>query len=233
MVVEAYFDESGHSADSSVVAVAGIAAPVEIWRWFDRAWQALLEAGGISHFHMVQLENRRGEFADWTEDFRHAFLQNLIQILRMPDFFPFGIAFLMEDWNAMPQWRREWFKDPYATGVSIMMQIVAGSFSNLDKLNFVFDRIPRLTGAANDASDFARSEARPKGIIGSFRFASSQDTLPLQAADFIAYEFGKYARNRVSDPERPVRWTMEKLAEGNCSFFGTHLSDDEDFERWL
>jgi hypothetical protein len=213
--------------------VAGVVASQHAWNWFDGGWTELLKAGRIAKFRMSDFENRRGEFAAWPEDFRREFLKNLLYIFRKLELFPFGVATLMSDWNAMPAWRRDWFKDPYSIGVSIVIQAVAQSFPKVEKINFIFDRVPRLKGAALEAYEFARREKDCRDLVGSFEFASSEERKPLQAADFVAYEYGKFARNKLFDTQRPPRWTVERLGEMPHLLLATQFSDDPRFERWL
>ena len=233
MIFDAFFDESGQSSDSRIVTVAGVIASRQVWDWFERAWRELLNAGSITKFHMTDFENRRGDFASWSDAFRREFISYVIQIFHRPPLFPFGVTMLMDDWLAMPQWRRDWFKDPYSIGVATVLQAASRGLPTIDTINFVFDRVPRLTGAATEAYNFVRNEKEYAPVIGSFEFASSEERLPLQAADFVAYEYGKFTRNRLFDSNRPTRWTMERLFEKPHAFFATQFSDVPSFERWL
>jgi hypothetical protein len=66
--VTAFFDESGHSASTRVVAMGGAIAGPKQWKSVRESWQSTLEKFGVEVFHMTDFENRRGEFRDWDEN---------------------------------------------------------------------------------------------------------------------------------------------------------------------
>jgi hypothetical protein len=65
--VTAFFDESGHSASSRVVAMGGALAGPKQWAEVRRKWEAALGKFGVNVFHMTDFENRQGEFRGWDE----------------------------------------------------------------------------------------------------------------------------------------------------------------------
>jgi hypothetical protein len=66
LVLRAYFDESGHSAQSQFVSVGGCIASVEAWRAFEANWERKLHHYGIACFHVKNFESSSGEFRNWN-----------------------------------------------------------------------------------------------------------------------------------------------------------------------
>src|SRR2546422_958472 len=80
-VLIAYIDESGaHGGPDDVFTVGGFVARDERWRRIEGTWNRLLAR---RVFHMVDFENRCGEFEDWpTERRRIVLISGLADSLR-------------------------------------------------------------------------------------------------------------------------------------------------------
>ena len=80
-MLRAYFDRSELVNPAPVVAVGGYVTTDEKWTEFESAWKQVLDDFGVSMFHMVDFECRHGEFANWLNDRRTAFIRQLIDVV--------------------------------------------------------------------------------------------------------------------------------------------------------
>lgn len=99
MFLTAYFDESGTHGDSPVSVVAGYLATTAQWRVFETRWRKMLRAAGIDVFHMVDLENFRGEFQGWSEEQRRKLIREATRIIRTQTEMGVGLATLVQDFE--------------------------------------------------------------------------------------------------------------------------------------
>jgi hypothetical protein len=95
----AYFDESGHPADSSLLTVAALVAPEKAWTAFEGKWRRILRRYHVTVFHMTDYENRQGEFAGWNIDKRIAFVSDFAAIIKN------AIIYGVADSMPMPSWK--------------------------------------------------------------------------------------------------------------------------------
>jgi hypothetical protein len=66
-----YFDDSGAHAGSPAVVMAGLIGTDDQWEDFDKRWKALLREPlpgkpPLGAFHLVDCENRVGEFREYS-----------------------------------------------------------------------------------------------------------------------------------------------------------------------
>src|SRR5207248_886678 len=74
---------------------AGFVAPASVWTdRFEPAWRAILDREAVSHFHMTDFENYRGEYEGWERDRHDQFIKDLIAVIRATD--PYGIAMTLD-----------------------------------------------------------------------------------------------------------------------------------------
>lgn len=90
--VTAFFDESGHSASTRIVAMGGAIAGPKQWGELRLKWKATLGKYGVVVFHMTDFENRHGEFSGWTENRKREFLSELVGSLDENIWFLIGAA---------------------------------------------------------------------------------------------------------------------------------------------
>lgn len=79
--VTAFFDESGHSASTKTVAIAGAMTTPKRWGNLRVKWKAALQRHGVQLFHMKDFENRHGEFEGWDETRKRALLAELFRAI--------------------------------------------------------------------------------------------------------------------------------------------------------
>lgn len=198
-MIRAFFDDSGKESDPSnrVVCIAGYVALDMHLNLFNQGWQHLLMRHGISCVHMKDLMQDQGEYAalkwDWPK--KKAVLEDFATVIKMFQLIGFGVAVDADSWREIPK----------------EITRVQG-----DAQLFCFLRILRMVGNRMKIScpdDFAAicfdcdtnyTPARFQRFLGvreydpdarklfrSFAVADPKTHLPLQAADFLAWETRK------------------------------------------
>ena len=86
LMLTAYMDESGHSADPAThfAAMAGFVAPLEIMQVAGALWDKTIKKIPFElqgPFHMKDFAHFCGEFKGWSEKKRKALFGQLIQII--------------------------------------------------------------------------------------------------------------------------------------------------------
>jgi hypothetical protein len=214
----AFFDESGHSSFSRVVAIGGAYGSPKYWRLFREAWSVTLEQHGVKSFRMSDFENRFGEFRGWKEQQRRDLLAALFGILDETMLIPIGAAVVVEDFRKMTLKARSGFFDPWYICFQTCIQEVANLYLLVDDPEIVDPNIRavvfeeqlefwRAPGFFQQVIESARNGER----LGMLAFARKQASIHLQVADLIAYEMRKHVENCLFDPARPTRWPMLQL----------------------
>ena len=86
-MITAYLDESGTHRNQDVVppmlSLGCYISTQEQWGYFNREWQEVLDEAGLDRFfHVNKFENRKREYADWTDEKRlkiYKMLQGIIK----------------------------------------------------------------------------------------------------------------------------------------------------------
>ena len=213
----AYFDESGEhdhvTGHLKQLTIGGWIGPRERWKQFDSEWAAALDRAKIkTMFHMVNFENRTGEFAiekGWDDDKRKMVLNELLEIIARN--INSGIGFTNRVFKLRP---KDHFPDTYENNlIDCLMHIANESaYSYAEKISVVFAkhkdyRQPRV----QKLFDFMNyGDAR----LGTLAVSDPIEVRPLQAADIIAYEIKQLQRNDGLNRRYPLR----RLEELGCHF---------------
>lgn len=218
-----YFDESGNHDSSRTFCIGGYVADSRDWLEFTRAWRSALREAGVSCFHMADFENRRGEFQGWDNSKRISFLKELIAIIASIDVWGIGTGVVRDDFNRVsaemvPKSRLTpaWWHHPYLLAFQACVVEAANQVDHLppsERVAFVFDQQAEFCGRAQLVHNGLQAdEAWPRRHrVGSLEFKSKTDAIPLQAADFMAYELNKVLDHKLYDSTRQERRSMARL----------------------
>lgn len=221
--ITAYFDESGHSASTRVVAMGGAISGPKQWGEVRRRWKATLGKFGIGVFHMTDFENRQGEFSGWGENRKRDLLSDLISSFEDIHLL-IGSAVVVQDFyrltNREGQFQDPWyfcyetcfktaisrynFFDPEAHGVE-------KEFANLRACFFEEHRQFTWGPVLFALTQERERELGVKGPDGVIGWGSKQTSVHFQLADLVAYELRKHVENAVFRGGRPTRWPMRQL----------------------
>lgn len=228
-----YFDES--YGEANAYSVAGYVATVEQWAEFEREWKELLKDFNVEYLHKRELEHLWGQFSyaqGWPKDKQRALKAAVNKracgiILRRVNA-GFAASVYKTDWLEFDKgrWSEALGEGFYAAGAFQCLKLVSSwihRFNRNEPIRYVFEK-----GA--EGQDEVRTllrqtekipEARALSRIAGWSFESKKDevikgvrypgVVPLQAADFLAYEMYKHMANRVVEgirrhkDGRPIR----------------------------
>lgn len=225
-MLAAYFDESGTHDGSSAIVVAGYLSSEERWEDFARAWTDMLRETSLIRWHQVHFAHSVKEYTGWADKKRVESMQRVTKIIN--ETVICGVVCGV-DATAFKELSPRFSTPPYAPYAFCAMVC----FKHLEKWaaeNFHSDPIDCIfeSGAQGGGEisrmvqDLMSDEDGDKLSfrIGSVRFESKKDVLPVQAADVLAYEFYLEALNgHVSGELRPTRKSLQGL--GPKLFGGT------------
>ena len=204
-----YLDESG-TADSPMLVLAGYMADASKWTRFQREWRKILLEFQIPYFHMNECAHFRGPFEGWTESRRKDLLGRLAFTITTTAGWSLSCSIPMKDYNeVVPEWMRKRLVNPYFFCVwacfPIVFRCYRGGKISGERIDFVFDHKAGAAGEARKILQFQRGAPLltedEKKALGSVRFDDDCKVLPLQAADYLAYEVRKYRQG----------WTRQSL----------------------
>jgi len=207
IMLSGYFDDSGTHGDSAVVVMGGVIGDEDQWKTFERDWAARLLApvetrGCISRFHMHDCELGHEEFEGWSKGERDRTIFNFRQIIIDSKLRAYVCAVARKPWDAYVRGNlRNITGDAERYGVvSCFVQSFKLAQENWPKENQIalaFDNRPhreeanrRVFELYNRHFQRHRKSPEPMGIS----FLSSEQALPLQAADMVAWESYRHAQ---------------------------------------
>jgi hypothetical protein len=204
-MLSAYLDESGTGGESPVLCVAGILYSKNATQRLDQAWKRALKSEGISYFHAVECEHRKGEFEGWnsaeTEDFRNGLVRLIGKHAS-----GHAVAYCVQgkgfkELNPFDQ--KRWDFKPYtACANACMSQLI----KTADKLGhktvtFAIESGPGMGGL--DELIRKRQDMDGWKRMASCQFHDKKSRL-VQTADLFAYEYAKRIREWDTKPIREV-----------------------------
>jgi len=231
----AYFDEGGHPADSEVVSIACVVAPVKQWQLFSNKWERILRRYKIQHgLHMTDFESRNGDFKDWEKHDQRAipFISQLSSILTTHMQYGCVISVAMKDWNAV---MRDRFPDNFERKRSpfiFLFQTCLEAIKDTsllpkhEKIAFEFEETKFLNSAAPQHLVTYRDAWGLGERWGDLGFGKKYDHRPLEGADMLAYEGAKHVLNQTLHGGRvPERKLHEHLLSSKKIMAGFYDSN--------
>ncbi|HET6842756.1 MAG TPA: hypothetical protein VFK06_13915 [Candidatus Angelobacter sp.] len=209
---DAYFDASGHEADSPFVVVAGYVASIIQWKVFEHAWDATLKRYGITRgFHATDFMAipKRAEFKKWEQGNPEAeqFLGELIACQQVYPVLSISCIVSMSDYNDVD--RRYAIRNifpPYALAARVCIAKASkwAEDHGIKELECIFEDGDFGQGKFLHVM---REEGRP--IIpkteAKLKFGA------LQAADHLAWEQNQYRKREMRNPDLPIRGSFNSL----------------------
>jgi len=212
-------DESGHSADSRIVAMGGVMGSHVHMESLADSWRELKEHHKFNVFHMTELEGHSGEFTHWSKDQREALLADIFSAIKDLWIIPFGSAVIIEGYRILPELNLA-FSDPWFICFQLCVAEVAMSQMGhrddptpKDKIAVFHDRQMEYQGRAVSAFNYLKDSTSFGHRLGTITSGSMADVIQLQLADLIAFEIRKLIENAIYHPEIPTRWPMKRFQE--------------------
>jgi hypothetical protein len=211
---ESYFDESGIHSGAKMFVLAGYLAPAKEWEQFVPEWQAVLDKFDIQVFHANQCNGSKGEFKKFKDrrEERNEFVAELLSTISdRPLIIPFCVGVAYEDFPDAPVLPCS--NHPYHVGINTLLAMIGLYMRQIkpyplnERVGCVFDRQAQFSGSAirhfNELLDDQDWTDRRR--FDGIGYASKDKSIPLQAADALAFDcYLEFIRKKYY-PERKPR----------------------------
>jgi hypothetical protein len=217
-MLKAYLDESGIHGGAKVCVVAGFVAPAEFCDDLACAWGHHLKSFGVTSFHAKPFASGSGQFSGWHHDDRQNFIARSILLLEQQwkgsvrshdarnDVVFVASSIETQPFMALSLPERRWLtggvpKDggrwkhqgaPSKSYFVPFQQCVAGCLQFApyrERVNFVFDwQLDYEHNARKIFNGIKRRYEKFGSRMGAIVYESRHRAVPLQVADFVAYE---------------------------------------------
>jgi len=223
-----YCDDSGTHAQSPIAVAAGFVAPMLQWEHFRKDWKAADAAERFGVFHMADFVAHQKQFAlpEWRDERkRDRTLRRLINIITTRSHLGFFAAVEKSGYDdEVPQALREKLKlgnNHYTFAVRMCMAKVLKwrtKYGHKEPIKFVFDQMSKGKGEINAVFEEALREGDEQALLHGisrdpgWSFESKGTTLPLQAADILAWETLHYMQKvYLPDVKETIRKSYSAL----------------------
>lgn len=200
-----YFDETNTSQDQKVPAVAGYLASTFQWSRFGEQWDKLLRQWGIPVdpkcgvrlAHRNKLQHLQGDFKGWRVRDREEFLRRAYLIIRRNTKMPIGNAVTRADFEtiALKRMQRVMGGVYGWCAYTCLHQVkqYCDRVNHREPVKLVFEMGAPGWGQVNHMFQYLsdKQELLEFYRIDSISFVTKK-TIQLQAADFLAYDLGRF-----------------------------------------
>jgi hypothetical protein len=207
-MLRTFMDETGIHEDAETVAVAGYISHPKNWRAWSNDWNRAKRP--IKVFHATDCANFRGEFEGWDRARRDAYVAQLLPAIPAHPLAGIVIGIQLADFEAAFKDKPElveMFGTPYTAcfqwAISIIMDI-ATDRGHGERMAFIHE-VNDYKGECFKAFEYVDTYLNPRKIPMTVSFGTKEQYPPLQAADVLAYEGGKFLKNPTGKPRRA--WT--------------------------
>jgi hypothetical protein len=198
---KSYVDDSGDAEDPShsACSIAGFLGTVDQWTEFESQWAILLAHFRIPYLHMREFAHHLPPFDHLTGDERENVLHLFIQTIKRCNLAGFGAVVRLPD---LKRFNRE--RSRQLEALPLALYACMNDIYNADpwrEVDITLDRFAKPVSVLAKAKEYAAthwsSDVSQMMIWHHLKNAESFRTvLPLQAADFIAYEIKKNIESR-------------------------------------
>lgn len=221
-----YFDEAGGD-DCKFIVVAGFVASIQQWQNFEYDWRILLSKYDVPYLHMRELAHFKGPFRKWKRQpgTRAKFLAMAADIINCAARFGVSVYIHHKDFEyANREYElSELFSSPYALAGRLCVaeanrerrQTTSGPLD----MEYVFEEGGPDKGGLLRAMSIAPMLSspifKPSRDIKDRKVGLRRGVVQLQAADYLAYEIIKFARDhpRYKRGERFPRASLGALTQ--------------------
>jgi hypothetical protein len=215
-MLRTFMDETGVHDDAEMVAVAGYISAPKNWRAWTKDWNVhkrKVPPGRrpIKVFHSTDCAACRDEFEGWDkEKERDLYVAQLLPVMPVHPLAGIVIGVHLTELDRAFRDHPELIEmlgTPYTAcfqwAVSIVMEI-ATEHGHGQRMAFIHE-VNDYKGECFKAFEYVNTNLNPHKIRMTIDFGTKEQYPPLQAADVLAYEGGKFLKNPTGKPRRA--WT--------------------------
>jgi hypothetical protein len=207
--IQAYIDDSGGPEQGHGFVLAGFIAEAQAWLVFSNEWQACLDtAPAIPRFKMRDAASRRGVFAGFSKSARDDKLRALARVINRHADSSIAVAMDLREFEetiGKDEDLSPILKEPYFWPYQIMTMAVCCELvdqGQTERFEIIFDEQARLRPRVKWWYPIIRHHMTPDWqaiapVEPTFR--SDDESLPLQAADLLAWLFRRATTELVGE----------------------------------
>jgi hypothetical protein len=209
-----YCDASGKENDTPILAVAGFVGRTDEWLKFERGWNAVLEEFQVPYFHMREFTQSIGVYEKgWKgqESKRIAFIDGLVKALVPRAAYWIGACVGRDDYSKVDaDYEFHEYAHPYTLCAKTCVEMTNTWRDRMwptVSVEYVFECGDPHRGQLMDRV------CEETGETPIFR---NRDTVPLQAADFAAWELLKIHKQILVDVDnlfKKCRESFKRLSD--------------------
>ena len=216
MMLKIFMDETGVHDDAEMVAVGAYICNPKAWRAWTKDWnihKRKVPDGRrpIQVFHATDCANGKGEFEGWDkEKERDPYVAQLLPVIPAHPLAGVVVGVHLTEFEKAFRDHVElveMFGTPYTAcfqwAISIIVDL-ATERGHGQRMAFVHE-INDYKGECLKAFEYINTYLNPRKIPMTIGFGTKEQYTPLQAADVLAYEGGKFLKNPTGKPRRA--WT--------------------------
>jgi uncharacterized protein DUF3800 len=212
-VAEGYIDESAlgrYSDQTRLYVVAGWVGTADAWRVLEAKWQKRIRATRprISEFKAADCAQQRGEFASYSQRKATRLSLRLGEIIAETDIR--GAATIMLMLGRLKQPYYDW-KNAF-NGCFLDLAVLADGYPKGERVAYMIDEKDKVENHVRAVAELFKTTRQNRKIarrIGPWGFYDSKEFMPIQAADYLAYEVLQDAR-RLLTPELCPPLTVDR-----------------------
>jgi hypothetical protein len=239
-----FFDDSGKESDPSnkIVCAAGyIAAGATFWNSFHEIWRNALLQYGLDQLHMKDLmfaQSAKEPYAGWDWQKKKAVLETFSNAIKATQLVGFGVAVDAEAWRELP---REYAKTQGTVQEFCFTRLIKMIVGRIkisvpgEKIAIMFDCDQGFTPARFQRYLAIREKYPEDGDhLVSFGVGEPTSYMPLQAADFLAWETRTHIlRQMKGHAPRPEFEHMMSVLPGFFPDYASEYWTREHIEKQL
>jgi hypothetical protein len=197
-------DPTGRSKGAEVMGIAGYLSWADDWASFCDEWRAILEQYQVPRFHFSDFADKTNgprrknwPYQGWSEDRRERFLYDLGSVARKRTQFGVGGFFSVRSYDKiLPIWFKRAPERQYELCAKLFFEAVLTEIKQRWKapsvgtrIAFLFDQNTnrRWKNSIHKMFDGIKLRKDHDKHMDSIAFVETKDTLPLRAADLLAY----------------------------------------------
>jgi hypothetical protein len=237
------FDAGGDDG-TDYLTVAGFASGQDDWDEFSQRWKTRLDKDGIEFFRAVDANSFRGPFQHWFDlpnriELRRALFADLMELIKSHTYRKFSCTIVNKEFQSTNnETRRQFARNAYCVAAR-----TCEKYARLWVIN-EWKMCPDMPMAIIfEAGDQGQSDLqeRLRKDQGQFpaNFRPKKDTLceggrvergfvPLQAADWLAWELNRAVRDydKGVRSESGLRWPMQQFLGRPDGFLGIYTPEN-------
>jgi hypothetical protein len=222
-----FIDDSGSGGDAQYYVLAGYSATESTWRALWADWRATLDVSPkLEYFKMSEAESRKGQFLGFSPEQRTQRINQFIDVILAHSLQEASVAIPEKSYReVLYPILHKYHANPYYIAFIAMVSAHAGinrHSGSREITDFIFDQQDGMQNKALRLYHLTKL-ALPDRQLGRVGYRSDKDTLPLQAADLIAWQIRRF----LCTSGEPRRDELRRLHSGRVPPFRSILREKD------